>query len=426
MTSKPGEAHRRATLRSTFTPRLLRPLWAGCLAVALLGPAPSDASTEFHDTWDFRNQDGQQIVVGTQSGTRAILGTTDAAEPSDPSWEQSPVADSSGETPTVLAFDGDDDVVTLPDLAGLDLSSGFALETWLWQSERTPFGRIIDKRGLQFYVNEDGTPQAYVRNTTREGGPNGDGIIYARSRDSVSLSKWTHVGLTYDVNSSGARLSIFIDGQEVDYIRQDSFGADDNLELDGTASEAQLGNNVAGNRGLAGLVAYVGLNTSPDGSSEWNTSLFPVKSEPPPATEIHDTWDFRNQDGQQIVVGTQSGTRAILGRTDAAEPSDPTWEQSPVADSSGETPTVLAFDGDDDVVTLPDLAGLDLSPGFAYEMWINQQDQTAFARILEKGGFRFYINGDGTLQAYVRNTTGEGGPNGDGVIHVRSANGLAL
>lgn len=413
----------KATATPRLTPRLLPALWSACLALALLAPASSHASAGVGDTWDFRNHEEQQVVVGMRSGSQAVLGTTESAEPSDPRWESSPVADSGGQTPTVLAFDGDDDVTTLPDVAGLDLSSGFAFEAWLWQSERTSFGRLIDKRGLQFYVNDDGTLQAYVRNTTREGGPNGNGIIYARSQDSIRLSTWTHVGLTYDVDTSGARLSIFVNGEEVDYIRQDLFGADDNLELDGTASEAQLGNNATSAQGFAGLVAYAGITTSPDGQSDWNTSLFAVA---PPLSEIHETWDFRNHDGQQVITGSQSGARALLGTTDAAEPADPTWVPSPVPDSNGQPPAVLAFDGGEDVVSLPDLGALDFSSGFAYETWIRQEERTAFARILEKGGLRIFINGDGTLQASARNTTGEGGPNGNGVIRVRSANGLPL
>ncbi|MQB01445.1 MAG: DUF4838 domain-containing protein [Actinobacteria bacterium] len=230
-------------------------------------PGDGDADMVFEDGWDFRNHSGAQVVNGSPAGTPAVLGTTDAAESSDPSWVQSPTADDSGSKPEVLSFDGEDDVVTLTGTDSVNLSAGFVYETWVNQRTRGVATRLMQRHpAIGFWINTDGTVRV---NATSKSGV----LFTSWSTDQVPLGAWTHVGLVYDVDGDQSKFRLFIGGKEVRYFRQEILtGAP---TLGGEGSPLLVGNWQASTRGFDGLIAYARLITPNDAADSWNLGVFP-------------------------------------------------------------------------------------------------------------------------------------------------------
>lgn len=222
----------------------------------------------FHDRWDFRDRDPANVVLGSTSETRAVLGTTAEPEPTDPEWTASPVPDSSGANPTVLAMDARR-VVTLADTTDIDLSAGFTFEAWIYQRSRTRLPRIFAKAQTQLWISGQGNLHAMAWSTT---GERRDVNLAA----TIPLNTWVHVGVVYAATPSGERtFRIYINGAESDYTQQGSFGDDSRLNVLG--SPMLLGNVETNIRGFEGLLAYVRLAVPADAEPpRWEDGLFPT------------------------------------------------------------------------------------------------------------------------------------------------------
>lgn len=264
--------------------------------VGLVSEVPWDTSSPAEgsgDTWDFRYQESEQVIVGSESGMRAVLGETEQIDSADPVWVESPVVDGDGEKPMVLAFDGDD-VVTLPDLTDSDLSPQFAFEAWIYQESHGQQQRILGKGGnLYFRSLSNGRLEASVFNTE------GDRAL-SRSVETIPLNTWTHVGVFYDGEDPEGGLRLFLNGYEVDYAIRDGFSSDE-ATLDVAGRTLVLGNRNNPNLGFHGLVAYARLATPANAMEEWNTQLFPVVA----GSVIFEVWaDDTKAFNSGVLTGT--------------------------------------------------------------------------------------------------------------------------
>jgi hypothetical protein len=223
-------------------------------------------SFSFDNTWYFNQAEGQ-VILGS-AGCSAILGVSDAKEEHDPTWIAHSDINTGLPNEYVLAFDGKDDLLTLPDTTNLDLSDGFAFEAWIYQSEKTEYARVMAKGRLQFYINTNGTLQAYVRNSTSSGPANG--VIYSLSADAIRPQTWTHVGILYEPSSTGASLRLFINGIEVTYRRQDNFQPDQDRRLDVLNAPVTIGNTSARKNGFNGFIAYARLSAPNTFRDKWS------------------------------------------------------------------------------------------------------------------------------------------------------------
>jgi Concanavalin A-like lectin/glucanases superfamily len=135
------------------------------------GPTTADASGNGH--------------VGTLSGaTRSTLGKNGSA----------------------LSFDGND-LVTVADAPGLDLTTGMTLEAWVLPASGGGWRTVIMKErpgdlAYALYSSSTGSRPSGWLTTPSEHSVSGPG--------SITTGAWTHLALTYD----GAALKLFVNGAQ--------------------------------------------------------------------------------------------------------------------------------------------------------------------------------------------------------------------
>ena len=137
------------------------------------------------------------------SGTTALdqSGQTNNGTISGATWT------ASGKYGGALTFDGSSNLVTVPDAASLDLTTGMTAEAWV---QPTALGNTW--RTVAF--KETGNYYSYaLYASTGSGVPSGNGLVGTtdadvRAASSIPIGSWTHLATTYD----GNMLRIFVNG----------------------------------------------------------------------------------------------------------------------------------------------------------------------------------------------------------------------
>ncbi|MGH7343136.1 MAG: LamG domain-containing protein, partial [Candidatus Rokuibacteriota bacterium] len=101
------------------------------------------------------------------------------------------------------------DYVSTPDAASLDLASGVTLEAWIYLSDVTGYGMIVDK-------TTSGQPSNYFFGTVNDeltfGFYNGAWREHTTSAVNLVAAAWVHVAAVYSDSANSVRL--YVDGVE--------------------------------------------------------------------------------------------------------------------------------------------------------------------------------------------------------------------
>jgi fibronectin type 3 domain-containing protein len=157
--------------------------------------APDPTPPGLVASYGFNETSGGSVADGSGNGnTGTISGATRTA---------------SGKNGGALSFDGTNDLVTIPDAASLDLTSGMTLEAWVNPSRLSGSWRTVllkERPGGMVYAlyaaGAGGRPGGYF--------VSGDEFS-ALAPNVPSLNTWVHLATTYD----GSTLRLYINGTQV-------------------------------------------------------------------------------------------------------------------------------------------------------------------------------------------------------------------
>ncbi len=158
--------------------------------------------------WRMDEGTGQQIGDASAYRANGTLGSTDAAESSDPAWTP-------GIHGTALAFDGSDDRITVPMTRALNVSEAFTVSAWMRPNE-TGEQALVDADPDDYDDTVDG--YTLFQASSGIGLAYGDDTIDTVTGGSLSTGTWHHVAATGD----GDTVRLYIDGQQVASTPQDA------------------------------------------------------------------------------------------------------------------------------------------------------------------------------------------------------------
>ena len=120
---------------------------------------------------------------------------------------QGAARDNNGRFGRALSFDGEDDIVVVPDDPSLALTTGMTLEAWVRPDAATNWRTVILKEAgslsYALYSNSD-VEAPSVRAAL-------DGDVGVNGTEPIDPTGWTHLAATYD----GSLLRLYVDGKQV-------------------------------------------------------------------------------------------------------------------------------------------------------------------------------------------------------------------
>lgn len=135
-----------------------------------------------------------------------VKGSFNGTAIGSPGFIASPVQGSA----SALAFDGVDDLVTIPDANSLDLTTALTIEAWVYPTKNSGVQDVVAKSSLS-------TTRGYIFPRTDDGWTNFCVYLYINGAWRVvsapypALNTWHHLAATYDATT----IRIYLDGTEV-------------------------------------------------------------------------------------------------------------------------------------------------------------------------------------------------------------------
>ena len=209
-----------------------------------------------------------------------------------------------------LDFNGSDALVTVPDSASLDLSTGMTLEAWVYPTAALSGWRDVIFKSTDIYYLE--------ASSSRSRGPAGGGTFSASplfGGGSVPVATWTHLALTYDQ----ATLRLYVGGVEV-ASRAETAPIESSTGPLSIGGDADFGQYFEGiidevriyNRALSGAEIQADMNTpvgggAPPGNLPATVTRGPYLQMPTP-TSVTVRWRTDELADSVIRFGTAAGS----------------------------------------------------------------------------------------------------------------------
>ncbi len=241
-----------------------------------------------------------------------------------------------GKVGKALSFDstdGDNDYVAIPNNSAFNLSTAITVEAWVNPNTVSSTQVIAGKTYGTSWEMGLSSSQLYVNAV--EGGTTYSGVVKGGT---VSTGLWNHVVWTYD-SSTGVNIA-YVNGVQVATSTKSGV-----LGIDSTT--LYIGRRCYGNLLFNGLIDEVAI---------YNRILS--------ADEVYSHYKNSYLAGSWSMDEGDSSTVADLINDNDGTVTDAVW-------INGKLGAALDFDGDGDMVTIPDDSALDISDQITVEAWIN-------------------------------------------------------
>jgi Concanavalin A-like lectin/glucanases superfamily len=175
-------------------------------ATFLAVPAASFAAGPLAGWWPMNEGSGQTVHDWSGNDNDGTLGTTPGADAQDPIW----IAGVTGGAGRALAFDGADDVISVPRSSSLE-PKRLTVATWVRSGlSPGPFRHLVSKGGSAcdgasygLYSGSADTVAFYIFDGT-------NAYVSPPAAASVWNGAWHHVAGTFD----GSRVRLYVDGKQ--------------------------------------------------------------------------------------------------------------------------------------------------------------------------------------------------------------------
>ncbi len=333
--------------------------------------------------WKIDEKTGQYAYDTSGNGNTGTVGSTTAAEASDPTWKSA----ASCHSGACLKFDGTDDYVNIADTSAFKLQQ-FSISAWFKVSDysvtRSIFGNVNSSFYYGYYLDV-GTDGKIYFSTSNSTGNLLDRVI---SNTIVATGSWYHVIVTLD----GSTIKMYVNGV---YDNQDS--SQQTLVYD-TTHYPTIGRNTIRTAGgyqrfFSGFIDDVRIYNyartpaqiawdynrgGPVGS--WSMDSVGVSASPGTALNIYDSSGNANtgvSSGETMNNGTLTG--------------GPTWKDG----SNCKYGSCLSFDGSNDYVSSNIVTTQ--TTNITMSIWVYWRGITQSAGIFYNGnsgssGYGLYVN----------------------------------
>jgi hypothetical protein len=259
-----------------------------------------------------------------------------------------------------MQFDGEEgDYLSVPESAELDFTEEFTLEAWVRpESGYNQWSPLIDKQipgedglsDLTYYLYEGD----YENDRPHGGVAEGE---YLHAGESLREDSWSHLALTYD----GEMVRLYVDGRLVDE------GCGEAPPI--SEGELEIGGSTEQGNFLNGRIDEVRLYNRALNGAEVGTDMeAPIQT---PKQGPIAAWSFDEiEEGGTVEDLTGDGHTATIEGAELAR---------------GKYGDALQFDGEDDVVKVPNSPEFDLTEAFTLEAWVRPESKwDKWAPILAK------------------------------------------
>jgi hypothetical protein len=305
-----------------------------------------------------------------------------------------------------LAFDNDTQYVNVGSNSVLDNLTAVSVSAWIYPTSFASYYRIMDKdsglAGWGIHVCNGGS---YCNgNTIAIVAKSTSGTTFGRwsgDNNIISQNNWNHITVTWDRSSLSNDPRIYVNGVEsavTEWTTPSGAYSND------AASNLYIGNNHTPDRGFRGTLdsirVYNYVRTPAQVVWEYNKGgpLGWWKLDECTGTTAYDA-SGNGLNGTITIDAT--GTYTSAG-TCSSGTGTHAWN----AGTTGKFGSALAFDGTDDVISVPDSSAVDLTDQATFMAWVkldvNNDTQNIFQKdVSGNRGYAFYITNTGKVAMFV-------------------------